>query len=219
MWRILGIACTAALLIACSANNKTESKAPKKSASSADEALLRDASNRLIGDFSRNLKGALMSAMAKGGAANAISVCSSEAPQIAKAASGQYWSIKRVSDRYRNPDNEADSHQLAIMDKFRDTIPDHLSDYSEWSGTDSARIFSYYKPIYIAPLCLNCHGGTDKIAPEAIAAIDAKYPEDHATEYKVGDLRGLFVVTVKWPEGKESAEKMVTGSLNPGQKQ
>jgi hypothetical protein len=219
MWRILGIACTAFLLIACSGNNKTESGAPKNSISSADEALLRNASNRLIGDFSRNLKGALRSAMAKGGAANAISVCSSEAPEIAKAASGEYWSIKRVSDRYRNPDNEADSHQLAIMDKFRDTIPAHLSDYSEWSGTDSTKIFSYYKPIYVAPLCLNCHGARDKIAPEAMAAIDAKYPEDHATGYKVGDLRGLFVVTVSWPEGKEFAEKMAADSLNQGQKQ
>jgi hypothetical protein len=55
----------------------------------------------------------------------------------------------------------------------------------------------YYKPIRIAmPACLKCHGSAEKdIDPKTLAIIRQKYPDDLATNYKEGDLRGLWKIT------------------------
>jgi hypothetical protein len=45
-------------------------------------------------------------------------------------------------------------------------------------------------------LCLQCHGTADTIAPEVRQAIETLYPNDLATGYTVGELRGLIRVTV-----------------------
>ncbi len=209
MWRVLSIFLAMGLLLGCGEKKMDRTKAPAPSVSKADQALLRKASDKLIDRFSGKLKSELMAAMAEGGAANAISVCSVKAPQLASDASGEFWNIRRVSDRFRNPGNSADSHQIAILARFKDTTSALPAEFSEWSGPDSSRLFTYYKPIYVAPLCLNCHGIGSQISPEAAAAIEQKYPNDHAVGYRTGDLRGLFVVTVKWPEGKEFAEQML----------
>ena len=55
----------------------------------------------------------------------------------------------------------------------------------------------YYKPIKIAmPACLNCHGSAGKeIDTKTLEIITQKYPDDMATGYKEGDLRGLWKIT------------------------
>jgi hypothetical protein len=48
----------------------------------------------------------------------------------------------------------------------------------------------YVEPIYVQPLCVTCHGAT--LAPDLQAKIDELYPNDQATGYAAGDLRGVF---------------------------
>jgi len=45
-------------------------------------------------------------------------------------------------------------------------------------------------------MCLACHG--DNIAPEVTAAIRAHYPEDQATGFATGQLRGAF--SIRWDD-------------------
>lgn len=48
------------------------------------------------------------------------------------------------------------------------------------------------------PTCLKCHGNkaTDiDVATQEI--IDARYPNDLATDYKLGDFRGAWKITFK----------------------
>ena len=56
-------------------------------------------------------------------------------------------------------------------------------------------------PILLAaPVCLQCHGSPEKdIAPATMAAIKKLYPEDKATGFQLGDLRGLWRVTFPAP--------------------
>ena len=49
------------------------------------------------------------------------------------------------------------------------------------------------KAIPTAPLCLQCHG--EAIAPPVAEKITKLYPEDKATGFREGDIRGAFVVT------------------------
>jgi len=48
----------------------------------------------------------------------------------------------------------------------------------------------YVEPIFMQPLCVTCHGQT--IAPELAAKLGELYPNDQATGYVAGDLRGVF---------------------------
>ena len=56
---------------------------------------------------------------------------------------------------------------------------------------------NFYAPILLAaPVCLQCHGSAVKdIAPATMAAIKKLYPDDKATGFQLGDLRGLWRVT------------------------
>ncbi len=50
----------------------------------------------------------------------------------------------------------------------------------------------YTEPILVQPLCLVCHG--EALAPDVAARIEALYPQDEATGFRAGDLRGVFWV-------------------------
>jgi hypothetical protein len=53
-----------------------------------------------------------------------------------------------------------------------------------------------YKPLMIKKqVCLKCHGDISK-NPKLAQKIATIYPNDKATGYKMGDLRGAIVVTM-----------------------
>lgn len=62
-------------------------------------------------------------------------------------------------------------------------------------NADGSRAF--LAPIVLGnPLCLQCHGAPGKdITAETLAAIQKLYPDDKATGFQPGDLRGLWRVT------------------------
>ena len=57
-------------------------------------------------------------------------------------------------------------------------------------------VFRYMKAIPVVEPCLTCHGDAEEMDPAVIEAIREMYPEDAATGYDVGDLRGLIRVGV-----------------------
>jgi hypothetical protein len=46
------------------------------------------------------------------------------------------------------------------------------------------------EPIVVQPMCVTCHGAD--VAPDLRAKIEELYPDDQATGYAAGDLRGIF---------------------------
>ena len=147
-------------------------------------------------------------ALGQGGAVKAIEVCRVKAPKISQIFSINGVKIRRVAERYRNLDNRATTRQLEILAGFKDslTAPKYVG---EWTSSDSGETYHYYKPIYTQPLCLNCHGGLQTLSPGVIDAVRKYYPNDKATGFKVGELRGMFVVEIQWPTGKDYAEEIV----------
>ena len=57
---------------------------------------------------------------------------------------------------------------------------------------------TFYAPITVfAPLCLKCHGEPGSDIDEATTATLAElYPEDEATGFALGDLRGMWAIRV-----------------------
>jgi hypothetical protein len=48
----------------------------------------------------------------------------------------------------------------------------------------------------VAPMCVACHGPADRLDPDVQAILLERYPDDQATGYEPGDLRGVVRATV-----------------------
>ncbi len=154
--------------------------------------------------FSR-LSAALGAALADGGPAKALGVCSDRAPAIAaEVATEMGVTIRRASLRPRNPQNAAAGDERDVLAGFAAAMADGGAAIPVVrEGTDGSRI--YFAPIVLAnPLCLQCHGqpGTD-VAAATLSAIRARYPQDQATGYRLGELRGLWRIT--FPQSQPSS--------------
>jgi len=123
----------------------------------------------------------------------AIGICSMEAADLLDGvAEARGASIRRVTDRPRNPANQADARDLEVMEMMRKM----LGEGSAPEPVVDGRVVRL--PIRIAlPLCLTCHGDpSGDITAETLAAIRERYPSDAATGYREGDLRGLWRVEI-----------------------
>jgi cytochrome c553 len=56
---------------------------------------------------------------------------------------------------------------------------------------------TFFAPIVLAnTTCLKCHGATDTdIDADTLAALAIRYPQDEATGFQMGELRGIWRVT------------------------
>lgn len=139
------------------------------------------------------LSGELQAAMQRGGVPEALEYCNVAAYPLTDSLSAEYGvMIRRATLEPRNPDNRAtESEAEAIREYAR-----RLAQGEELSPIvhqmDGGGV-AYYSPIRVQPLCLNCHGeiGAEVTAQNA-ELIRELYPEDQATGYDEGDLRGVW---------------------------
>jgi hypothetical protein len=97
--------------------------------------------------------------------------------------------IGRATRKPRNPGNVATGWQADALSQFEGV----LAAGKPLAGQTFVRRLpggrtAYAEPLVIQELCVTCHGGT--LAPEVQVEIAARYPDDRATGYVVGDLRG-----------------------------
>jgi hypothetical protein len=141
----------------------------------------------LLGPFKAKLKGALVAGMQEG-PANAIEVCSEDAPAIAASLSVDGVLMGRSSHRLRNPDNAAPEWLVPVIDAYAsgeaELVPRVVNVGDDRTG--------YAEPIRVQPLCLTCHGSM--LTEEVADRIEALYPEDDAAGFSEGDFRGVFWV-------------------------
>jgi hypothetical protein len=161
----------------------------------AETAKAREA----VAAYAGELKAKLTSALAEGGAVGAIEVCHKIAPELAQAHGEKSGlTIRRVTTRMRNPDAEPDAWELQTIGSFADRLrmgasPANL-EKAEAATVDGQPVLRYAKAIPVDALCLTCHG--QEIAPPIAQKLRDLYPEDNATAYQIGDLRGIFSVLV-----------------------
>jgi hypothetical protein len=132
-------------------------------------------------DLQQALKGGL-----EEGPAEAIQVCRVKAPGIADALSVDGVRMGRSSHKLRNPDNTAPDWAGPIMQAYLDDASSREPRVVELDGDRRG----YVEPIVAQPLCLTCHGS--ELAPEVAAQLAELYPDDKATGFEAGDLRGVF---------------------------
>lgn len=143
----------------------------------------------LIGELKKSLLAAVTAAIGQG-APNAIAACHVMAPALTDKVSREGAIVGRATRKPRNPTNEAAGWQADALAHFEKLSADRAS----LAGQSFARVLgsgkiAYAEPLVIQEVCLVCHGET--LAPEVTAAIAEKYPNDRATGYRLGDLRGV----------------------------
>lgn len=206
------------LLVACGGDEKPSTSAetaPQKieevakqaatTPATPDKAALVEDAKTAIKTLGMTLQGELKLAMKNGGPINALDVCNTKAPEIAKAVSTEKdMAVSRVSLKNRNAvAGKANDWQEAILKDFESRKaggekPDTLA-YADIVKTDDGKQeFRFMKAIPTGGLCLSCHG--TEVKPEVSAKIKELYPEDKATGYKEGDLRGAFLVVKQLAE-------------------
>ena len=154
-------------------------------------SVLEQQAENIVKQFAGSLQPQLLEAIRTGGPVEAISVCATAAPEIAGRLSRETgWSVKRVSLKTRNKSAVADHWERETLLHFESRLaagemPAQLTKAEQVDGQ-----FRYMKAQVVQPLCLNCHGSA--LEPEVVQALQKYYPDDTATGYQLGEIRGAF---------------------------
>ena len=126
-------------------------------------------------------------AVASGGPGGAITVChQSSAAVIERVKREKGFDVGRTSDRLRNPTNVPKPWAAEIVRKY--------------AGGTAASVDGFYvnlgdrvgiiRPVEEAAICAGCHGPADRLEPRVHKELKERYPADHATGFKTGEIRG-----------------------------
>lgn len=142
----------------------------------------------------------LQEEIARGGPEGAILVCRDKAPELARAASLESgWTVKRVSLRNRNPKAVPDAWERAALEDFDRRAaagePPAKLEVAEVVVVEGMPVQRYLRALPTVELCTQCHGTADKLSPAVVAQLKALYPDDRATGYSVGQIRGAMTLS------------------------
>ena len=109
--------------------------------------------------------------------------------------------FSNVSDRPRNPENQADAVEMESIAFYRDN-PVSEERFVPFESEDGESYYHYSRPIRVEQYCLKCHGRQEDAPP----TIQGRY--DNAYDYEIGDLRGIL--SIKLPGAIADARAMAS---------
>jgi hypothetical protein len=158
----------------------------------------RERADLVVGQAQRELAGRLSAALQAKGPVGALETCSlialSTTDSVARANGVE---LRRATLKPRNAHNAADDLERDILYRMESQLRERGSiDTMLRVVNDVTHVF--YPIRIVAQPCLSCHGNiiTD-LKPETRGAIQDRYPNDQATGYNPGDLRGVWHVVVR----------------------
>lgn len=159
----------------------------------------RERAQRAAQAFMEQLQGVLIAELRGGGPVQALAVCADTAQSLTRIAERELGvSLKRISDRLRNPLNSPDPYEQEVFSSFKILQQEGQEPpFVHWEvrTLNGEKEFWYFQSIHLQAQCLGCHGAEDRIADNVRELIREKYPTDAATGYEVGDLRGAIRVS------------------------
>lgn len=108
--------------------------------------------------------------------------------------------FNNVSERARNPNNSADSHELENIAFFHNN-PEQTVRLRKVTDSQGKQYYHYVRPIRVEEYCLKCHGKKE----EAPLTIQTVY--QNAFDYQVGELRSIMSIKIG---ENETAQQIIT---------
>jgi hypothetical protein len=149
-----------------------------------------------MNELQQALLARLKAAMDSGGPAAAVEVCRTEARAIAGAvAEKQGIELGRTSHRVRNPANAPRPWARAVVEGSAGV----KASTETLRTVDLGDRVGVLRPIGTAETCTRCHGAADEVRRNIGVILASAYPQDLATGFAPGDLRGWMWAEV--PKG------------------
>ncbi len=150
------------------------------------QAAQQQRSLEAVQTMAGRLMAELTTALDEDGPDGAIEVCSMRAPEIAAMVSNEYGLLLgRTSVRLRNQSNLPPEWAAQL-------VQDEVAGPTWMVGPDGQ--VAGMLPILTRAECAMCHGSVEEISDEVQAKLDDLYPDDNATGFAEGDLRGWIWV-------------------------
>ena len=128
----------------------------------------------------------------------AMGFCSTKAGEITEKINTQlphYATVRRTALKLRNQANKADATDINVMKSYEEKITDKTFSPKDIKLVETKDAYRIYKPLVAKAMCLKCHG--QNISDDMQAILNKTYPNDKATGFKEGDLRGVIVAEIK----------------------
>jgi hypothetical protein len=167
---------------------------PPSGLSAQAEQVLRERGQAIVAQAGTLLGSNLLAAIQARGVTNALSYCSVQAlPLAGIIATNHQVELRRVSHRARNPQGQADAFEAEVLRRFQAALAPNQPPAPVLTSNRADTITCFAPIVVNNPLCLRCHGqpGTE-VFPAHLAFIRGLYPQDAATGFKMGDLRGAW---------------------------
>ena len=177
------------------------SQAQEKSRDQQVEPALREA-RQMADQLAEKIRGILFQELEKGSFPGAVRACSEIAQDVTRQFNTQPGHFaRRVSLKNRNPLNVPDGYERKKLEEFdrlqaEKKLPKEIYEVLKEGKGETLR---YLKPLVALPLCITCHGPLEKIPDPVKAVLKEKYPDDKATGYQAGDVRGAISVKIYLP--------------------
>jgi len=128
----------------------------------------------------------------------AVKYCNEHALSITDSLAKYYGIVaKRTSLKIRNPKNSPDSLEQKVLEMYQKTQSKTPTIFKK------ENTIHFFTPIYIAQVCLTCHGKPNIDIPDVtMIALNKFYPDDKAKNYELYEIRGVW--HIQFPENYSS---------------
>jgi len=166
----------------------------------ADNAAVKQEGVKYIKMLGGTLKSQLQAKMKEDKTGlTALAFCTSSADEITNEVNKKlpaYAKVRRTSLKVRNGKvNTPDATDRKVMEEYVAAIKAKTFSPKDIKVVEEGDVTRVYKPLVAKAVCLKCHGSD--LSPKIADAIKTAYPNDKATGFKEGDLRGVIVAEIK----------------------
>lgn len=144
------------------------------------------------------LSSALKLRLEDGEVVDAVGYCNTAAYPLTDSVSQAFGvDIRRTSNKVRNPSNALLHFEKPVFESFVAEMNAGTEPRGKAMRKEDGQVH-YFQPIFLQPLCMNCHGVVgEQVKTEDYQLIASLYPNDQAVGYKPGELRGMWSITFK----------------------
>lgn len=176
------------LIITATSCSKSLSDKEKKEYTITGKEIAEATATILVTNLSQKMK--------SGGVQEAVPFCNTMALPLTEEIEKKYdVTIKRTSLFIRNEENKPNEAEIIILNQYKKSLANNetLEPIIHMDNSDNPH---FYAPIVLQKKCLACHGAFGKeVTKQTDSIIKSYYPNDKATGFKEGDLRGIWSIT------------------------